>query len=62
MTWNDSYDPPAKAREWSAEGVAYAAEGARLERIQKAEMVRNTRRTGTGNPFGWGRWTSEQHK
>ena len=62
MTRNDSYGPSAKAREWSAEGVAYAAEGARPECIQKVEMVRNTRQTGTGNPFGWGRWTSEQHK
>ena len=62
MTRNDSYDPPAEAREWSAEGVAYAAEGARSECIQKAEMVRNTRWTGTRNPFEWGGWTSEQHK
>ena len=62
MTWNDSYDPLAEAREWSAKGMAYAAEGARLECIWKAEMVRNMRQTGTGNPFGWGRWTSEQHK
>ena len=62
MTQNDSYDPPAEAREWSAKGVAYAAEGVRLERIRKAKIVRNTRWTGTGNPFGWGGWTSEQHK
>ena len=62
MTRNDSYDPPAKAREWSAKGVAYAAEGVRPERIRKVEMVRNTRRTGTGNPFGRGGWTSKQHK
>ena len=62
MTQNDSYDPPAEAREWSAEGVAYTAEGARPECIQKAEMVRNMRRTGTGNPFRQGGWTSEQHK
>ena len=51
MTQNDSYNPLAKAREWSAKGVAYAAEGARLEHIRKAEMVRNTRQTRTGNPF-----------
>ena len=62
MTRNNSYDPSAKAREWSAEGVAYAAEGARPERIRKAEMVRNTRQTGTGNPFRQGGWTSERHK
>ena len=62
MTQNDSYDPLAEAREWLAKGVAYAAEGARPEHIQKAEMVRNMRRTGTENPFGQGRWTSEQHK
>ena len=62
MTQNDSYDPLAEAREWSAEGVAYAAKGVRLEHIRKAEMVRNTRWTETRNPFGQGRWTSEQHK
>ena len=62
MTQNDSYDPPAEAREWLAEGMAYAAEGARPERIRKAEMVRNTRQIGTGNPFGRGGWTSEQYK
>ena len=62
MTRNNSYDPLAEAREWSAKGVAYAAEGVRPERIWKAEMVRNTRQTRTGNPFGWGGWTSEQHK
>ena len=62
MTRNNLYDPSAEAREWSAEGVAYAAEGARPERIWKAEMVRNMRQTGTRNPFGRGGWTSEQHK
>ena len=62
MTRNDSYNPSAEAREWSAEGMAYAAEGARPEHIRKAEMVRNMRQTGTGNPFGRGGWTSEQHK
>ena len=62
MTRNDSYDPSAEAREWSAKGMAYAAEGARPECIWKAEMVRNTRQIGTGNPFGRGGWTSEQHK
>ena len=62
MTQNDSYNPSAEARERSAEGMAYAAEGARLKRIRKVEMVRNMRQTGTGNPFGRGGWTSEQHK
>ena len=54
--------PLAEAREWSAEDMAYAAKGARLEHIRKAEIARNMRQTGTGNPFGRGRWTSEQHK
>ena len=62
MTRNDSYNPSAEAREWSAKGIAYAAKGARPKHIRKAEMVRNTRQTETGNPFGWDGWTSEQHK
>ena len=52
---------PAEDRSPSAEHVVYTAEGASSERIWKARIAGNTRRTGTGNPIRREKRTSKQH-
>ena len=53
---------PAKDRSPSAEHMVYTTEGASPERIRKDRIAGNTRQTGTRNPIGQEKRTSEQHK
>ena len=53
---------PAEDRSPSAEHMVYTAKGASPERIRKDGIAGNMRRTGTGNPIGQEKQTSEQHK
>ena len=52
---------PAEDRSPSAGHVVYIAEGASSERIRKDGIAGNIRQTGTGNPIGQEKQTSEQH-